>query len=100
MNKFIPMVKNVKISILIGVMVLGTSYQTLAESFTTYYPTGEIEQVREYKDGKRVTTTDYDKTGRVKILLEYVNSRQSKITLYYASGTVKGVGEVTNGKVS
>ena len=91
----------IKKEVLIGLVSLGVSFQTLAENKKTYYPTGEVELVKEYAGGKQSKRTIYDKTGKVKEVLEYdAYGKQLKLTIYYDSGVVKGIGEVVNGKIS
>ena len=43
----------IKKEVLIGLVSLGVSFQTLAENKKTYYPTGEVELVKEYAGGKQ-----------------------------------------------
>ena len=65
--------------VLIGLVALGVSFQALAEGYKTYYPTGELEQVRERVDGKKSKTINYDKAGKVKGILEYVDGKQYRV---------------------
>jgi len=61
------------------------------EQKTTYYPTGEVEEVEEHVAGEKSKVTTYYKTGRVKQDQEYVNGKRSKVTNYYPTSEVKKV---------
>ena len=67
--------------LLIGLMTLAISFQTFATTKTSYYPTGEVEEVEEHVDGEVSKVTIYYKTGEVKSVREFVDSKLSNVTI-------------------
>ena len=86
---------------LVGLVLLIFSSYVFSENIKSHYPTGEVELIKEYAEGKQYKKTIYDKSGNIKEVLDYdANGKQLKLTIYYDTGVIKGVGEVKDGKVS
>jgi len=80
-------------TLLIGLMASAISFQTFAFAEPQYYPTGGIDQVQEYIEGKISKKTFYHKTGEFERVQEYIDGKISKVTVYYKTGEVKSIDE-------
>ena len=88
------------LAVVLFLSISSTQAQALKTFKVSNYPSGEVSQVEEYKDGKQVKTISYNqagqlasekyfsKAGALEEINSYINGKPSESYTYYPSGKV------------